>query len=137
MPNYLKPALLATRLFIAYFMLMWALDRFANAEHADKVANSFYKIGNLSLTAIPTQVIGGFLLAVIFAFVIGFKKRFSYGLVVLLHGMGTLAIMKNLLFFTDSFTLIFLASLPTLGAMILLFLLRKEDTLLSLKGKWS
>lgn len=137
MPKYLKPALLLTRLFIAYFMLMWALDRFSDAEHAENVANSFYKIGNLSLSAIPPQIIGAFLLVVIFAFVIGLKKRLSYGLVMVIHGLGTLFTLKNLLPFSDSFTLIFLAALPTLGAMILLFLLRREDTLLSLKGKWS
>ena len=137
MPKHLKPALLLTRLFIAYFMLMWALDRFSDAQHAENVANKFYKIGKLSLAAIPAQVIGGFLLIVIFAFVIGLKKRISYGLVMIIHGLGTLFTVKSLVPFSDSFTLIFLAALPTLGAMILLFILRREDTLLSLKGKWS
>jgi len=137
MTKNLKPALLVTRLFIAYFMLMWALDRFADADHAENVANKFYKIGSFSLSAIPPQLIGAFLLVVIFAFVIGFKKRFSYGLVLIIHGLGTLFTIKHLVPFSDSFTLIFLASLPTLGAMILLFVLRREDTLLSLKGKCS
>jgi len=136
MPKHLKPALLVTRLFIAYFMLMWALDRFSAPDHADKVASSFYKIGSFSLSAVPPQITGTFLLAVIFLFVIGFKKRFSYGLVMVIHGLGTLFTIKNLVPFSDSFTLIFLASLPTLGAMILLFIMRREDTLLSLKGKW-
>ncbi len=137
MPKYLKPALLLTRLFIAYFMLMWALDRFSDAAHAENVASKFYKIGSFSLSAIPPQAIGTFLLVVIFAFVIGLKKRISYGLVMLIHGLGTLFTIKSLVPFSDSFTLIFLASLPTLGAMILLFILRREDTLLSLKGKLS
>lgn len=137
MPKNLKPALLLTRLFIAYFMLMWALDRFSDAEHAQNVANSFYTIGGISLSIIPPQIIGAFLLAVIFAFVIGLKKRISYGLVMVIHGLGTLFTIKNLVPFSDSFTLIFLAALPTLGAMILLFILRREDTILSLKGKWS
>lgn len=137
MPKHLKPALLLTRLFIAYFMLMWSLDRFSDSQHAENVANKFYKIGDLSLAAIPPQVIGSFLLIVIFAFVIGLKKRISYGLVMIIHGLGTLFTIKSLMPFSDSFTLIFLAALPTLGAMILLFILRREDTLLSLKGKWS
>lgn len=137
MPKNLKPALLITRLFIAYFMLMWALDRFSDAEHAQNVASSFYKIGDLSLSALPPEIVGAFLLVVIFAFLIGLKKRISYGLVMIIHGLGTLFTIKNLVPFSDSFTLIFLASLPTLGAMILLFILRREDTLLSLNGKWS
>ncbi|CAM3866318.1 hypothetical protein [Litorimonas haliclonae] len=137
MPKNLKPALLLTRLFIAYFMLMWALDRFSDAEHAENVANKFYKVGDLSLSAVPPQAIGVFLLVVIFAFVIGLKKRISYGLVMVIHGLGTLFTIKHLVPFSDSFTLIFLAALPTLGAMILLFILRREDTILSLKGKWS
>ncbi len=128
----LKLPLFLTRLFITYFLLMWALDRFMAAEHAATVAKKFYTIGPLSLSAIPLPVIGGLWLVLIAAFFFGFKKKISYGLVLILHILGTVFTLPYLIPGTEKFTLIFLASLPTIGAMLLLYLLRDEDTMLSL-----
>ena len=59
----LKLPLFLTRISVAYFMGVWALDRIMATEHADNVAEAFYKIGPLNISAIPQPVLGGLMLA--------------------------------------------------------------------------
>jgi hypothetical protein len=76
MPN-LRVPLFMTRIFIFYFMFMWALDRFMAPDHAAKVAEKFYSIGPLSLSAIPPAVTGGAMIVLLLAFVVGFTSSSS------------------------------------------------------------
>jgi hypothetical protein len=60
----------------------------------------------------------------------GLWKR-PYGLGLLLHAISTLVTYEQLLFpFGENH--LFIASIPVLAAFIVLFLLRRQDTLLSL-----
>jgi len=58
-------------------------------------------------------------------------KTLSYGLGLLLHAVSTLATYQEL-FAPFGANHLFLAALPVLAAFIALFLLRRQDTLLSL-----
>jgi len=85
-------------------MFVWTLDKFVNPEHAAQVYAFFFAIGGLGATAF--YVIGGLELLVILAFVAGLFRRFTYGIVLLLHTVSTLAAWRlyldpfsNLLFF--------------------------------------
>ena len=128
----LKLPLFLTRISIAYFMGVWALDRIIAPDHAGAVAKGFYKIGPLDISAIPQPVLGGLLLVLYAAFAVGFKKSITYGLVLLIQLLGLLFIIPNLIPGLESYKLIFVAALPAFMATLLLFCLRGEDTMLSL-----
>jgi hypothetical protein len=68
---------------------------------------------------------------VIGLFVLGLFKRFSYGLVLLMHTVSTFSsYMKYMAPFDN---LLFFAAWPMLAACVALYLLRDEDTFLTLR----
>jgi hypothetical protein len=106
-------------------MFMWTLDKFVNPDHAAQVYAFFFAIGGLGATAF--YAIGGLELLVILAFVAGLFKRFTYGVVLLLHAASTLVAWRQYL---DPFSnLLFFAAWPMLAACVTLYLLRDLDTL--------
>ena len=116
--------LLPLRLGVFLVMLMWTLDKFINADHAGRIFANFYSIGGLEQTAF--LVIGVAELALILAFVVGYQKRVSYGLVLILHGVSTLSSYRQ---YIDGFNnLLFFAAWPMLAACFALYYLRDLDT---------
>ncbi len=112
-------------------MLMWTLDKLIQPEHSSKVFESFYGLGNW--TEISFLIIGVAELLLILAFVTGMWKRFTYGAVLLLHGISTLSSFPQYL---DAFNhLLFFAAWPMLAACITLYLLRDEDSFLVIKHR--
>ncbi|WP_298911733.1 hypothetical protein [uncultured Algimonas sp.] len=131
MPNLRLPLFL-TRLSIFYFLLPWQVMRFTNPDQIDKIADTYYHTSG----GIPDWVnlaVGAFWIALLIAFVIGFKKRVTYGLVFILHVGAILISVQAYVWGLESFQQIFLAALPASAAMGLLYLLRDQDTLLALK----
>ncbi len=131
MPKNLPLSLLIMRITIALFLAPWVIDKFTaeGVEHTAKIFAHFYKIEGLSQTG--SYAVGALWAILLLAFVTGFKKRLSYGLVMVFHGIGTLFTWKVLLPWSDSHNMLFLAAIPVLGAMIALYRLRDHDTLLS------
>jgi hypothetical protein len=125
----LRLPLFLTRLSIVAFMLPWQLMRFSKPESINGIAQKYYKF---SMPEIGSTITGVLMMALLFAFLIGFKKRISYGLVALLHGIGTLMTVPNLIPGLEGYNQLFLAAIPALMAMVLLYCLRNEDTLLSI-----
>ena len=66
------------------------------------------------------------------AFLVGFKKKISYGLIFLLHAIGTLLTLPKLIINVGNFQILFLAAIPAAMAMLLLWKLRDHDTMLTL-----
>jgi len=129
----LRIPLFLTRLSIFYFLLPWQLKRFTDPEGIDKIASKYYHVSGWSGSiATITGVLWIILLA---AFVTGFKKTFSYGLVFLLHAGAILLSLQAYVFGLEGFRLIFIAAIPAAAAMYLLWVLRDEDTLFSVQGK--
>ncbi len=124
----LKISLLLLRLGVFIVMLMWTLDKFVNPDHAAQVFAGFYGIANAQSIMLA---VGLAELALVIAFVIGLFKRWTYGLVLLLHGVSTFASFGKYLQPWDS--LLFFAAWPMLAACIALYLLRNQDTLLTVK----
>lgn len=130
MPATIKYPLFFTRLSIAYFLLPWVLMRFLKPESAKGIAAKYYKIS--SMPDIATTLIGVFWVLLLVAFLVGFKKRISYGLVLAFHAIGTLFTVPYLIVGTDKANLLFFAAIPVIGAMWLLYALREHDTFLSI-----
>lgn len=130
MPKLRLPLLL-TRLSIFYFLLPWQLMRFMSPESADGIAKKYYHLPGLNETA--GYAIGVFWMILLVAFLVGFKKRISYGLVFLLHAGAIIVALPFYIMGTENFNQLFLAAIPAAAAMGLLYALRDQDTLLSLK----
>lgn len=130
--KHLPLSLLLLRLSVFLVMFMWTLDKFIRPGHASTVYEHFYFIGGLVNGVI--YAIGIVELLVLIGFVIGFQKKFTYGLVLLFHAVSTLSSAK--FYFTpyaDGPNLLFFAAWPMLAACLALFLLRDQDTLWTVK----
>lgn len=124
----LRISLLLLRLGVFIVMLMWTLDKFVNPDHAAKVFAGFYGIAGAQSIML---FIGLAELALVIVFVLGLLKRFSYGLVLILHAISTLASFPQYLAPWEH--LLFFAAWPMLAACVALYLLRDQDTLLTVR----
>lgn len=106
-------------------MLMWTLDKFINPSHAAAVYKSFYLIGGLSNKIF--YLIGAIQLVIILGFVAGFKKSWTYLLVLFLHAVSTFSSYQK--YFDPFDNLLFFAAWPMLAACFVLYYLRDLDTL--------
>ncbi|MDZ7783593.1 MAG: hypothetical protein U5K56_11905 [Halioglobus sp.] len=103
-------ALLLLRLGVFIVMLMWTLDKFVNPQHSAAVYENFYSLGGVSAAAF--MLIGALQLVVVLAFVAGFVKRYSYGIILVLHAISTLSSWQQYLNPFDN--LLFFAAWPML-----------------------
>jgi len=123
--NRIQWSLFLLRIGVFIVMFVWTLDKFINPEHAATVYKHFYFMDvELSIMTI----IGVVEMAIILAFVAGLYKRFTYGFVVIVHGVSTLSSWKQ---YTVDINLLFFAAWPMLAACIALYLLRDMD------NKWT
>jgi hypothetical protein len=117
-------ALLFLRLGVFVVMLFWTVDKFVNGPHAARVFQNFYGLGGLGPAVFVA--LGAAELILILAFVAGYRKRVTYGLVLLLHGISTISSYRQYL---DPFAnLLFFAAWPMLAACFALYRLRDLDT---------
>ncbi len=126
----LRLPLFLTRLSIFLFLLPWQLMRFSKPENINGIAQKYYKF---SMPEVGSTITGVLMMALLVAFLFGLKKRISYGLVALLHGIGTAMTIPNLIPGLEGYNQLFLAAVPALMAMVLLYCLRNEDTLLTIE----
>jgi hypothetical protein len=120
----LQWSLFTMRLGIFIVMFVWTLDKFINPGHSIAIFNKFYSIAGLGETV--TYVLGALQLLLVLAFVVGMKKRITYGLIFLLHGGSTLSAYAQ---YMDAFNhLLFFSAWPMWAACFALFILRSEDT---------
>lgn len=120
----IQTMLFLLRLGVFIVMLVWTLDKFINPEHTAGVFKHFYLLSGIS--PLVLKIVGGLELLIILAFVAGYKKTLSYGFVLVLHAISTLASYKMYLAPFDN--LLFFAAWPMLAACITLFYLRDLDT---------
>ncbi|MGM0633849.1 MAG: hypothetical protein ACQETO_11850 [Pseudomonadota bacterium] len=105
-------------------MFMWTLDKFVNPGHAAAIFESFYMISGMG--GIILYTIAAVEMVLILAFLAGLWKTWTYGAVMVLHGISTLSSWNQYLNAFDN--LLFFAAWPMLAACIALFLLRDSDT---------
>lgn len=122
----LNMSLLLLRLGVFIVMIMWTLDKFVNPEHAAAVGQNFYGYAE-GFGHTVYYLIGTVQLVIVLAFVAGFLKRISYGLVLVMHGISTFSSYQQYINAWDN--LLFFAAWPMLAACVALYLLRERDTL--------
>jgi len=127
--NKLQLSLLLLRLSVFLVMFMWTIDKFINPGHAAKVYESFYNIAGLEVVVM--FAIGAIELIILLLFLVGYKKKYTYGAVLALHAVSTLSSFKQYLTPFDGPNLLFFAAWPMLAACFVLYLLRDQDK------KWS
>ncbi|NEO99021.1 MAG: hypothetical protein F6K58_10145 [Symploca sp. SIO2E9] len=124
--NRLSLSLFLLRLSVFLVMLMWTLDKFVRPEHAAAVYEKFYFISGFNNSIF--YLIGLVQLAIIIGFLLGFKKTWTYGAVLVFHAISTFSTFQQYLApFTDN-NLLFYAALPMLAACFALYYLRDLDT---------
>ncbi|GGB75572.1 hypothetical protein K8B83_18300 [Shewanella inventionis] len=125
----LQWSLLSLRLGVFIVMLVWTLDKFVNPGHSIKIFEKFYGIGGVSEVA--AYIMGGLQLLLVITFVLGIKKRITYGVIFLMHGASTLSAFNQ---YFDAFNnLLFFAAWPMWAACFALYLLREQDTKFTVK----
>ncbi|GJM11799.1 MAG: hypothetical protein DHS20C12_02020 [Pseudohongiella sp.] len=107
-------------------MFMWTLDKFINPTHAAGIFANFYNMQGLGTGIF--YALGGLELLLIFAFLAGFAKKWTYGGVLLLHAVSTFSAWQFYLGFDN---LLFFAAWPMLAACYALFILREQDSLMT------
>lgn len=126
----LKPALFLLRAGVFIVMAMWSIDKLVSPDHAAGVFENFYYLAGMGAGIL--MVIGLIQLAIEIAFVLGLWKFWTYGFVMVAHAISTLSSWQQYL---DPFNnMLFLAAIPMLAACIALFMLRDDDTLLTVSG---
>ncbi len=125
--NRLPLALLLLRLGVFVVMFIWTIDKFVRPEHAAEIFADFYFIGGLG--NLPVYIIGATELVILLGFLTGFRKRFTYGIVLVLHGISTFSSFKQYLSPFEGPNLLFFAAWPMLAACFTLYALRDGDTL--------
>lgn len=126
----LELSLLTLRLSVFIVMLMWTVDKFVRVDHAKIVFEKFYLLTGFENAIM--YVLAGAELMLILAFALGIHRRFSYGLVFLLHGVSTISTFKQYLNPFEGGNLLFFAAWPMLAACFTLYALRDFDRMLSL-----
>jgi len=125
----LQLSLLFLRLTVFLVMFMWTIDKFINPEHAGKVYEKFYYIAGLG--SVVMYAIGVIEIIILLLFLVGYKKKYTYGAVLALHAVSTLSSFKQYLAPFEGPNLLFFAAWPMLASCSTLFLLRDQDKKLS------
>ena len=125
----LQWSLLLLRLTVFLVMFMWTIDKFISPEHAGKVYEKFYHIAGLE--AVAMYAIGAIEIVILLLFLAGYKKTYTYGVVLILHAVSTFSSFKQYLAPFEGPNLLFFAAFPMLAACFTLFLLRDQDKILS------
>ncbi|MEO1402339.1 MAG: DoxX protein [Cyanobacteria bacterium J06635_1] len=128
----LEISLFLIRISTAAFFLVWSIGKLVAVELTQTIAQTFYS-SSLSIPGPVAAVIGILQLAIVLVFLAGLLKTWSYGAVLGMHAVSVLVAHGPLL---DPYTppnTLFWAGVPTLGAIIALFLLRDRDQLFTLE----
>ncbi len=129
MQGNLKLGLFVVRLTVFIFFAVWAGEKFVNPASTIGIFSHFYFIEDLPHWG--AYLAGGFQFAILLGFLLGFAKFWTYGALLVMHSLSTASSWAQLIAPYDPGHHLFLAGVPTLGAIFLLFLMRNEDTLFS------
>jgi len=125
----LKWPLFILRLGVFIVMFIWTLDKFVRPEHTSAVFQKFYLMPAFSNGI--SYLIGTIQALIVIGFVIGFKKRFTYGFILILHGVSTLSSYSQYFHPWDGPNILFFAAWPMLSSILALYMLRNYDKLLT------
>lgn len=125
--NRLQWSLFSLRLTVFIVMAAWTLDKFIDPGHSARIFEHFYGIGGSTDTI--AYILGALQLILVVAFLAGIKKRITYGIIFVIHGLSTLSSYAQ---YIDG-KLLFFAAWPMWAACFALYLLRDEDVKFTIK----
>lgn len=125
----LEISLATIRITTAAFFLIWSIEKIVAPEIAQKVFSRFY---GSTISPGVSIAIGILQTTLILLFLAGLLKLWTYGAILGMHAVSTLSSYEPLLNPYTPPNHLFWAAVPTLGAIFALFLLRKEDQMLTL-----
>jgi len=135
--NSMRYSLFALRLSLFLFMLAWALLKVATpasygaGPEGGGIFGSFYGV---TLGQTLVYAMGLAQIAFLLAFLAGIAKVFTTGGVLLMNTATLLVSLPDIApAFAGGGKILFVASIPVLGASLALFLMRDQDTFLSLR----
>lgn len=122
----LRLGLVISRMTLGVFFLVWSLEKIVAPEIAQRVAETFYGgapgVNTLLLIGIAQTVL-------ILAFMAGLMKTWTYGALLVFHTASVLTTVGRLINPYEPPNHLFWAGVPVIALLILLFLMRNEDTL--------
>jgi putative oxidoreductase len=125
----LAPTLLVLRLLVFGVLLMWGLDKIVNAEQAAQIYEAYY---SLTVPTSVVPVIGVLELALLAAFLVGYRKRLTRAVLLAMMGISCLAPGRFYLTPFHDHILLYFARFPVLAVVFMLYYLRDRDTLWTL-----
>ena len=124
----LEMGLFLVRVTIAIFMLVWAVDKIVNVQHAQGVLGNFYGWKNASAQIL--MVVGIAQTIILLMYAAGMYKFWTYGAVMLMHASSTIVGLPRMIPpYGPGSSMTFWAAVPVLAAMFVLFRLRERDRL--------
>jgi putative oxidoreductase len=121
----LSRALLVLRLTLGLFLLQWGIEKFVVPQNTVVIWGYFY---GLNVPQALGYVFGAIEIAIAGCLLLGVLRTVAYGAALALHAVSVLVSWRQLLDpWGDAANHLFIASVPVLGALIALFLLRHWD----------
>jgi putative oxidoreductase len=118
-------ALLMLRLTLGVFLLQWGVEKFVVPQSTVAIWNLFYGI---AIGPVVSYVFGAAEIAIAVCLFLGLCRTAAYGAALGLHVVTVLVSWRPLLQpWSDPVNHLFIASVPVLGALVALFLLRHWD----------
>jgi putative oxidoreductase len=120
-------ALLALRITLGLFLLQWGVEKFVVPQSNVAIWSHFYGI---AIAPALGYLFGAAEIAIALCLFLGLFRTAAYGAALALHAVTVLVSWRQLLQpWADPVNHLFIASIPVLGALIALFLLRHWDRL--------
>lgn len=125
-------ALAVLRVTIGVFFLVWSFEKIIAPEVAQRVFGTFYFT---DLPVAVSVVIGIAQTLIVLAFLCGLAKTWTYGALLAMHTVSVLSTWERLINPYEPPNHLFWAGVPVLAALLLLFLLRDADRLLTVSDR--
>lgn len=129
-PKHLPLALFFLRLSVFLVFLVWTIDKFVRPSHASTVYQKFYFLPVFPAAAF--YLLGILEGVLIFSFLLGIRKKLTYGTVLLLQFISTVSCFPQYLAPFEQINILLYAGWPLLAVCFALYVLRDHDTLLTL-----
>jgi len=138
-------SLFIIRITAAIFLGLWATLKFHHPSWTQNIFKGSYRLEALGLETLPPEasyILGSIQILIVLAFALGLWRTWSYGLMMLMSAAGVIGSLGSYVGFNDAGEIVanyaryprnlMLTAIPTLGALIALFILRDMDNFLSL-----
>lgn len=121
----LPRALLALRVTLGVFLLQWGLEKFVVPQNTPAIWGYFY---SLNVPQALAYLFGAAEIAIAACLFLGAFRTIAYGAALALHAVSVIVSWRQLIDpWGDPVNHLFIASVPVLGALLALFLLRHWD----------